>query len=256
MSSGGATLVQEPLPAGICDLRCVSVAGQWTARLCAGAQPDLKVVSPDCEWLAVLQREPEVGDGIESTVLGALFRRGKPIRTVAAAELPAASVTIAFNRLQWLGGGAAQFREGGLALPLRSGPDIWLPLESPMKRKAKAPPAQLSYVDEQGSLHLVDNRDEIPPRYRARAAEVTSSSVTVVPMPAPPPVEPEAAPPPRRPPPSPPARHARPSTAQGPAPYGLTYQEWLQVLSGQRGLGDPNRPACIGNDGKPKACNE
>src|SRR3954470_18526548 len=62
---GAATLGQEPLPAGICDLRCVSVAGQWTARLCAGAQPDLKVVSPDCEWLAALEREPEGGDGIE-----------------------------------------------------------------------------------------------------------------------------------------------------------------------------------------------
>jgi hypothetical protein len=76
------------------------------------------------------------------------------------------------------------------------------------------------------------------------------------PPPLPDPAEPQAGewPPPRRGPP-PPARPQR-ARRRGPAPYGLTYLEWLRVLSGQRGLGDPDRPACIGNDGKPKQCNE
>jgi hypothetical protein len=77
-------------------------------------------------------------------------------------------------------------------------------------------------------------------------------------MPPPPPSEPWelAPPPPRRQARATPAPVRRAREAKGPAPYGLTYMEWLRVLTGQRGLGDPDRPTCIGNDGQLKQCNE
>jgi len=258
MSSAGATVAQEPQSETSCTLRCSSQSGGWEVRLCAAERAELRVVSGDCEWLAVLHRDPGIDDSIPATVIGALFHRGIPARLLAAGELPAGAVSVSQDRLQWLGEGAAQFRGGSLALPLRSGPDALLPLAAAAERKP-AGPSQLRYLDDEGTLHLVDSRDEVPARYRARATEVSSSAVTVLHMPPPPlpdPVEPPAEewPPPRRGPP-PPARPQR-VRRRGPAPYGLTYLEWLRVLSGQRGLGDPDRPACIGNDGKPKQCNE
>jgi hypothetical protein len=100
----------------------------------------------------------------------------------------------------------------------------------------------------------------VPERYRAGATEVSSSAVTVLHMPPPPVPEPDPAQElrqaPRRASSSPPPAWTPRARRHGPAPYGLTYLEWLRVLSGQRGLGDPDRPACIGNDGKPKQCNE
>jgi hypothetical protein len=256
LSSAGATVVQEPEGETSCSLRCASSGGAWQVRLCAAERVDLRVISRDCEWLAVLRRDPEIDDSIPATVIGALFHRGAPARLVAAGELPAGAVSVSLDRLQWLGEGAAQFRGGALALPLRAGPDALLPLAAAAERKPAVAAAQLRYLDEQGILHLVDSRDEVPERYRARATEVSSSAVTVLHMPPPPVPEPEEElPPPRRRVSSPPARAQR-VRRYGGAPYGLTYLEWMRVLSGQRGLGDPDRPACIGNDGKPRQCNE
>jgi hypothetical protein len=257
MASAGATIEQQPEVDGWCSLRCSSAAGAWQVRLCAAERADLRVVSGDCEWLAVLRRDPEIEDSISATPIGALFRRGLPARLITAGELPPGAVSILANRVVWLGEGAAQLRGGSLALPLRAGPDALLPLAAAAQRAPPPAAAQLRYVDEQGTLHLVDSRDEVPERYRARATEVSSSAVTVLHMPPPPVPEPEAEEParaPRRTSP-PPARGPRPGR-RGPAPYGLTYLEWMRVLSGERGLGDPDRPACIGNDGKPKRCNE
>ena len=255
LSSAGATVVQEPEGDTSCSLRCASAGGTWQVRLCAAERVDLRVISRDCEWLAVLRRDPQIDDSIPATIIGALFHRGVPARLVAAGELPAGAVSVALDRLQWLGEGPAQFRGGSLALPLRAGPDALLPLAAAAERKPAVAAAQLRYLDEQGTLHLVDSRDEVPERYRERATEVSSSAVTFLHMPPPPIPEEEEMPPPPRRVSSPPPRAQR-ARRRGPAPYGLTYLEWLRVLSGQRGLGDPDRPACIGNDGKPKECNE
>ncbi|HET7784996.1 MAG TPA: hypothetical protein VFL36_03420 [Myxococcales bacterium] len=258
MSSAGATVVQEPDGDASCTLRCSSPGGGWQVRLCAAERMDVRVVSGDCEWLAVLRRDPEIEDSISATPIGAIFHRGAPARLVAAGELPAGAVSVLLDRLQWLGDGPAQVRDGSLSLPLRAGPDAIVPLAAAAERKAAAAAAQIRYLDDRGTLHLVDSRDEVPERYRARAVEVTSSAVTVLHMPPPPLPDPPPAGDPPRPPrdaPPPPSWTPRPAR-RGPAPYGLTYLEWLRVLSGQRGLGDPDRPACIGNDGKPKQCNE
>lgn len=255
MSSAGATVEQEPEGDTSCSLRCSSAKGAWQVQLCAAERVDLRVISADCEWLAVFRRDPGIDDSISATVIGALFHRGAPARLVSAGELPRGAVSVSLDRLQWLGEGAAQVRGGWLSLPLRTGPDALLPLAAAAERKPPPAAAQLRYLDEQGTLHLVDSREDVPERYRTRATEVSSSAVTVLHMPPPPEPEAEELPqPPRRASP-PPAREPRPGR-RGPAPYGLTYLEWMRVLSGQRGLGDPDRPACIGNDGKPKQCNE
>ncbi|HEY6907817.1 MAG TPA: hypothetical protein VI356_00490 [Myxococcales bacterium] len=257
MASAGATLEQEPEGDGSCRLRCSSSKGAWQVRLCAAELGDLRVVSGDCEWLAVLRREPAIEDSISATAIGALFRRGVPARLILSGELPSGAVSILANRLVWLGEGAAQFRDGSLLLPLRTGPDARLQLAAPAPRMPAPAAGQVRYVDEQGTLHLVDSRDEVPERYRAGATPVSPNAVTVLHMPPPPAVEPEPveqAPQRSRRASPPPARAPRPGHGQ--APYGLTWLEWVRVLSGQRGLGDPGRPACIGNDGKPKQCNE
>jgi hypothetical protein len=259
MSSAGATVVQELEGDAACSLRCSSSGGGWQVRLCAAERADVRIVSADCAWLAVLRRDPEIEDSISATPVGALFHRGLPARLVTAGELPAGAVSVSLNRLQWLGEGPAQLRGEALALPLRAGPDAVVPLAAAAERKAAEAAAQIRYLDDQGTLHLVDSRDEVPGRYRGRAMEVTSSAVTVLhmppPVPDPEPPAPESPGPPPKSASLPPARTPRPAR-RGPAPYGLTYLEWLRVLSGQRGLGDPDRPACIGNDGKPKQCNE
>src|SRR3954468_17397556 len=106
LSSAGATIVQEPEgDTSSCSLRCASSGGSWQVRLCAAERVDLRVISRDCEWLAVLRRDPEVDDSIPATVIGALFHRGVPARLVAAGELPAGAVSVALDRLQWLGEG-------------------------------------------------------------------------------------------------------------------------------------------------------
>src|SRR4051812_38699205 len=163
LSSAGATIVQEPEGDTSCSLRCDSSGGAWQVRLCAAERVDLRAISRDCEWLAVLRRDPEVDDSIPATVIGALFHRGVPARLVAAGELPAGAVSVALDRLQWLGEGPAQFRGGSLALPPRAGPDAPGPLAAAAGRKAAGAAAPLPHVGEQGPPSPLRNPDQKPP---------------------------------------------------------------------------------------------
>ena len=259
-TSSGPVSVTQTADAQGCMVRCTA-RGQllWEAIVCAGATADVRAISPDCEWLAVLRREPVAEPSIPDTVLGAFFRRGRPERLIRAGELPAGSVAVVSDRLRWLGAAQPRMIREGLLVPLLSSRTALLAFAAPSDAKSADPRpqsgAQVSYLDDEGTLHLVEDLEHVPPRYLDRAGPVSGDSINVLPMPRPQVSESETPAAPRRPgaprPPTPARQRAR-----GPAPYGLTYLEWLQVLSGLRGLGDPNRPACIDNLGHAKQCNE
>ncbi len=227
------------------------------------ASRDVRWESADGQWRATLWRDPEIDGPIPRVAIAAFFHRGAPSRVVTAGELPAGALNIVSDRLEWLGQGAPLERSGALEVPLRGGGWArfeFVPPEAKPAAVQTTPPSpqQLFYLDDEGTLHVVDGPGNIPPRYRKSAVEVNARGITVMAMPPPPPSEPWDLdpPPPRRQARTTPAPVRRAREPKGPAPYGLTYMEWLRVLTGQRGLGDPDRPTCIGNDGQPKHCNE
>lgn len=205
--------------------------------------------------VVVVQAEPEVGDEPADTVeLAVLLRKGERARPFRAGDLlQPAELMVRAGRIYWLASGSRAVRRGA-ELHLASGRRLLLPFDgSYTGRKATpvlvAPPrCPCSFLDDGGTLHVVDSADEVPEPYWHRARPLDEAGVQVMPMPPPPPRQPEAPVPPPR-----PARIEGREKHRAPPPGpGEDYYEYVKRITGQRG--PQYRVNCIGNDGKPTPC--
>jgi hypothetical protein len=164
----------------------------WSADACLATRSQLRFLSPDGDALLVLDPGPEVENEPPAGVrIGTLFRRGAPVAqlTPSALQLPYGALRIEGGKLRWLGPRDQRARSEGIEVQLADGSVRLLRFDGAGLPRPAAPrprPTQgaepkvatfacspCAYTDDQGVYHLEARAEDIPARYRTRAAGIS-----------------------------------------------------------------------------------
>jgi hypothetical protein len=191
----GVALRVEREASGACTTAAVANGKElWSERTCLGTKDHPWFVSPDREWLLIVERAPTL-DGRRSSAVpvARLFRRGFPQRALTLADLSVAETAaqIENGRLNWLGEDP-RVVEDGVELRLADWTLArfrWTVVAGPGQAAPSSEPAlacqPCSYVDEQGVYHLAANDEDIPAKYRKRARSIQGQVITYTETPRP-----------------------------------------------------------------------
>jgi hypothetical protein len=197
--TGALVMVEQKAQAvGRCKVRGTQGDRElWSMERCVATRRDWRFVSADGSALLVVHVLPPIDDLRRAEIpIAELYRGGDFMRTFVAADVAAdpSSLRVEAGKLMWVSlADEPRVLATGVELPLSNGKRTVLPfvadaMRPAANRQAAGPgagtaaacPNPCAYLDDAGTYHLVEGLDQIPPKYRARAAPLRSDSIQVV----------------------------------------------------------------------------
>jgi hypothetical protein len=199
LGAGALVMVeQKAASAGRCKVRCTEGNRElWSMEACVATRADWRFLSADGSGLLVVHVSPSIDDRRPAEVpLVDLYRAGAFARTFRAGDLfgDPSSLRVEAGRLMWVSlAQDPRVLAAGVELSLSDGRRTVLPFTAdaqgapaprpvvvPAAKSAGTCPNPCAYTDDAGTYHLVESLDEIPAKYRARAAALRSDSIQIV----------------------------------------------------------------------------